>query len=216
MLQRYLLIHALSAFTVPGIQDPQPVQCQILLYYFYGPRLWCDQPGKPAGGNDPGFFTAFRLHPGDYLVDQTDIAVVDPGLHRVDGVFGDNMRGLDYFDPRQLARLLEQRLHRDHQTRGNRPAAVLTLLVHVVKGGRRSEIDNDQRGPVLLVPGHSIDNTVCAYFSRVVVMDRHTGLYPGTDSIGLKAEILQGKILQNSGKGGYDRRDDDTFHALER
>src|SRR6185369_1771560 len=204
------------SFTISGVQDPQSVQCQKLLYLFYGPRLWCDQPGKSSGGDDKRLFTAFRLHPGDNLVNQSDVPVVDPGLHRVDGIFGDNMGGLDYFDPRQLARLLEQRLHRDHQPRRNCPAAVLALLVNVVKGGRRPEIDNDQRAPVLLVPGHGIDNTICTYFSGVVVMDRHAGLYSGADGIGLKAEILQGKILQNSGQGRHDRRDDDAVHTPER
>ena len=110
------------------IQDKKPLQCQHRIYDVDGLRRLRDESGKTAGRNDLDIFLIQFLFDAVYdLIDLSDKAVIDPCLHRGNGIAANDARRLDQLDARKLLGSMEKSFHGDPDARCDSTAQIVAL-----------------------------------------------------------------------------------------
>src|SRR5258707_5347905 len=89
------------------VDDAQTFQGQKLIHLVNAIALRSDHRREPTGRDHFGVDVVFLLNALDDAVDQSDIAVKNAGLNRVDGVPADDVFRLDDFNTRQLRSAFE-------------------------------------------------------------------------------------------------------------
>ena len=112
------------------IQDKKPLQCQHRIHDVDGLRRLRDESGKTAGRNDLDIFLIQFLFDAVHdLIDLSDETVIDPCLHRRNGIAANDARRLDQLDARKLRGSLEEGFHGDPDARCDSTAQIVALGV---------------------------------------------------------------------------------------
>ena len=120
--------------------------------------------------------------------------------------------GCGQLDARQLRPAQRQRAQRRRDTGGDRAAEELALAAVDVEAGRRAEVDDDARPPVLLEGGERVHEPVGADLAGVVDGQRHPGARARPDDHRREVEVLVRHHAQHLGDDRHHRRDD---HAVD-
>src|SRR5260370_22159765 len=112
--------------------------------------------------------------------------------------------------------MLNQRIHRDLETRRYRAADVFAAPGHVIERRRSAEINHDASCRVTVVGGDRIDDTVGPNLLGVLVQDGHPGLDPGPHHQGLAMEVAMRQVLERLIQRRYHAGDRDALKVERR
>ena len=135
-------------------------------------QIGAEEMRQPAGRHHRHRLAVFGLDALDQTADQPDIAPIDAGLHRGDGVAPDHLLGAVDGDARQQRRRLVQRLDGKIGARGNDAAAEGAVFGDDVEIGGGAEIDHDDGAGIACMRRHRVAEPVGADTLRPVDIGR--------------------------------------------
>src|SRR5216683_1587661 len=182
----------------------QALQRQKFIHVFDSLGLRRDQLGEAAGCNHVGLFATLADYTLNQSVDQRDVTIDQSGLDRTNRRTSHYIAWPYQLDAVESRRMLNQRIHRDLETRRYRAADVFAAPGHVIERRRSAEINHDTSCRVTVVGGDRIDDTVGADLLGVLVQDRHPGLDPGPHHQGLAMEVAMRQVLERLIQRWYD------------
>src|SRR5580692_5632949 len=118
--------------------QPKSLQSQKLVDLFNRLALGRDQLSQATGRDDARFFAALLQDAADEAVDQGRVAEDEARLNRADRRAAYSLARAHQLDAVELGGVLDQRIHRDAESRRDRSAGIFALAGHVVEGGCRA------------------------------------------------------------------------------
>ena len=136
---------AVSTRSISLPDEAQTVQCEKIIHVFDIFRSRSNQRCQPAGGHTVVSLPHFLQQSFQNAVDQSEIAVIKPGLQAAHGGAADDARRFADIHPRQTRGTFEQGIGRNSDSRTDHAALILALGGHAIEGRRRAEIHRHAR-----------------------------------------------------------------------
>ncbi len=135
--------------------------------------------GKAACGDNLHVLAKFCLYPAHDFINLPHIAEDNPCLHALNGVAADNLLRRNQLDTRQLRRRLEQSIGTRADTGRNHAAHEIAIFTHHIIGGRRTDINDNQRTAILLISADYVHDTVSTNGTGIFVVQLNARLNAG-------------------------------------